>query len=108
VNESDFTPLPGNSHIVRRIDVPEDVARKLLLQHPKPVSPPLAQAARIYGDVVIHAIIGADGRILSLHILSGPAMLQQAALNAVKQWTYKPYILNGEAVQISTIIKVSL
>jgi TonB family protein len=108
VNESDFAPLPGNSHIIRRIDVPEEVARKLLLQHPKPVSPPLAQIARIYGDVVIHAIIGADGRILSLHVLSGPAMLQQAALNAVKQWTYKPYILNGEAVQISTTIKVSL
>jgi TonB family protein len=108
VSESDFVPQTGSLHVIRRVNVPEEVARKSLLQHPKPIPPPLAEIARIYGDVVIQVIIGTDGRILSMHVLSGPAMLQQAALNAVKQWVYQPYSVNGEAVQVITTIKVSL
>ena len=107
-SDSDFAPQPGSLHVIRRVTIPEDVSRKLLLQHPKPVSPPIAQVARIYGDVVIEVIIGTDGHILSMRVLSGPAMLQQAALNAVKQWVYQPYLINGEAVQFVTTIKVSL
>jgi TonB family protein len=72
-----------------------------------PVYPPDAKAAGIEGTVVLHAIIGKDGTITSLKLISGPDQLAQAAWDAVKQWTYKPYILNGEPTAVDTTITVN-
>jgi protein TonB len=58
------------------------------------------------GTVVLHAIIGKDGHVESLQAISGPTMLKGAAIDAVKQWTYKPYLLNGEPVEVDTTIVV--
>jgi TonB family protein len=71
-----------------------------------PVYPSDAKAAGIQGVVLLHAIIGKDGRIESLHVVSGPKELAASALEAVKQWTYKPYLLNGNPVKVETTITV--
>jgi protein TonB len=72
-----------------------------------PVYPPLARQARISGTVVLRAVIGKDGSIQNLSLVSGHPMLAPAAIDAVKQWKYKPYLLNGEPVEVDTEIQVN-
>jgi protein TonB len=71
-----------------------------------PQYPAIAKAARIQGTVVLQATIGKSGQIENLRVVSGPPMLQQAALEAVKTWRYKPYLLNGEPVDVETTVNV--
>jgi TonB family protein len=71
-----------------------------------PVYPPAAKKARIQGKVVLDAVIGTDGNVESLRVLSGPQELQQSALDAVRQWTYKPYLLNGDPVEVETTVNI--
>ena len=66
-----------------------------------------ARAAGVSGDVVLHAIIGKSGEMQSLQAISGPEMLKGAAIEAVKQWTYRPYLLNGEPTEVDTTITVT-
>jgi TonB family protein len=73
---------------------------------PMPVYPPDAKKARIQGTVVLDAIIGKDGTVEKLVVQSGPSALQQSALDAVRQWTYKPFLLNGDPVDVKTTINV--
>jgi TonB family protein len=73
----------------------------------EPVYPPDAKAAGIQGTVTLDAIIGKDGTISSLKLVSGPPELTKAAWEAVKQWTYKPYLLNGDPVSVATTITVT-
>ena len=61
---------------------------------------------RIEGTVVLTATISKAGTIENLRVASGPAMLQQAALDAVKEWRYRPYLLNGEPVEVETTVNV--
>ena len=77
-----------------------------MLHTVSPVYPPVAKAARVSGVVVLKATIGKDGLIHDLSVVSGPPMLQSAAVNAVKQWVYRPYMLNGEPVEVDTMINV--
>lgn len=72
-----------------------------------PVYPPLARQARIQGAVVLHAIIDKDGNVSELQVISGHPLLVQAALDAVKQWRYKPTLLNGDPVEVDTTITVN-
>ena len=51
-------------------------------------------------------MIGTDGNMENVRVISGPPELQQSALDAVRQWTYKPYLLNGDAVEVETTINV--
>jgi TonB family protein len=71
-----------------------------------PVYPQAAKDARVQGEVVLHAIIAKDGTMKSLAVLSGPEELQMSAMEAVRQWTYKPYLLNGEPTEVDTTITV--
>jgi TonB family protein len=82
------------------------VAVGLLLQESQPVYPPIAKAARVQGTVVPHALISKPGSIENLHVISGPAMLQQAALSVVRTWLYRPHLMYGEFVEIETTVKV--
>ena len=75
-----------------------------LLNKVIPVYPPAAKKAGIQGKVVLDAVIGTDGTVESLRVLSGPQELQQSALDAVRQWTYKPYLVNGEPVEVETTV----
>ncbi len=72
-----------------------------------PVYPPIARAAHIGGSVVLHAVISKTGSIENLTVMSGPPMLQGAALDAVRGWKYKPYLLNGEPTEVDTTVTVN-
>ena len=71
-----------------------------------PQYPAIARAARIQGTVVLQATIAKDGTIQNLRVIDGPPMLQQAAMDAVRSWRYKPYLLNGEPVEVETTVNV--
>lgn len=73
----------------------------------EPIYPPLARAAKIQGDVVLHAIIDTTGRVTRLKVLAGHPVLAASALDAVRQWKYRPYLLEGKAVSVDTTITVS-
>jgi TonB family protein len=78
-----------------------------LLTKVQPVYPQAAKDAHISGFVVMHAIVGSDGLVKDLTVVSGPALLRDAAMDAVKQWTYKPYLLNGRPTDVDTTITVN-
>jgi protein TonB len=77
------------------------------ISQPKPIYPPIAKAAHVSGAVVLHAIISKSGSVQNLQVVSGPEMLRAAALDAVRNWKYKPYVLNGEATEVETTITVN-
>jgi protein TonB len=91
----------------QRVRVSQGVSQGLLIHQVKPNYPPLARQARIQGSVVLQAVIAKDGTIQGLHIVSGHPMLAPAAIDAVKQWRYKPYFLNGEPVEVETVVTVN-
>ncbi len=78
-----------------------------VLSRVNPVYPPEAKEARITGAVVMSAVIDKDGLIQNLQVGSGPEELRQSALESVHQWTYKPYLLNGEPTEVQTTITVN-
>jgi protein TonB len=81
-------------------------ATSIAICKPIPVYPALARAARAEGTVVLEATLSNQGTIENLRVTSGPAMLRQAALDAVSQWRYRPYLLNGEQVAVETTVNV--
>jgi protein TonB len=91
----------------QRIRVGGNVQAANLINQVRPVYPPLAKQARISGTVELSAIIGRDGRVQDLKVVRGHPLLVQAALDAVKNWIYKPTLLNGEPVEVSTTIDVN-
>jgi len=79
----------------------------MAISKPDPIYPPIAKAAHVQGAVILHAIISKQGTIEQLTIVSGPPMLANAARDAVQRWRYKPYLLNGEPVEVETSITVN-
>jgi periplasmic protein TonB len=92
---------------VQKVRVSQGVLQGNALSQPKPVYPPIAKSARISGSVVLAATISKNGNIENLRLVSGHPMLVPAAMDAVKQWRYKPYMLNGEPVEVETSITVN-
>jgi protein TonB len=91
----------------QRVRVSQGVTQGLLVRRIQPTYPPLARQARIQGSVVLQAEISKDGAIQNLRLISGHPMLAPSAIEAVKQWKYKPYFLNGEPVEVETTITVN-
>ena len=91
----------------QRVRVSEGVAQGLLLNRVDPVYPPLPKQAGIQGTVILRAVIGTSGDIQSVQLFSGHPLLAPAAIDAVKQWKYKPYLLNGEPIEVETRVKVN-
>jgi protein TonB len=91
----------------QRVRISAGVTSGLLIRRVQPVYPPLARQARIQGQVLLRAQISKDGSIENLQLISGHPMLVQSALDAVKQWKYKPYLLNGEPVEVDTEVQVN-
>ncbi len=90
----------------RKLEVPAEVMAGLLLLKTDPVYPPVAQAARIQGTVVLQATISKYGSVEDLHVVTGQALLQDSAISAVRTWRYRPYLVNGEPVKVQTTINV--
>jgi protein TonB len=82
------------------------VVAGLLLDKTPPVYPRIAVAMRAEGMVILQASISKSGTIENLRVMSGPSVLQQAALDAVSHWRYRPYLLNGEPVEVETTVNV--
>jgi protein TonB len=101
------TPVAIPKAAPQRVRVSQGVSQGLLIHKVQPSYPALARQARIQGVVVLQALIGKDGAIQNLHVVSGHPMLTGAALDAVKQWRYKPYYLNGEPVEVDTTVNVN-
>jgi len=83
-----------------------DVNKLTIVEKKNPVYPPDAKKARIEGAVVLHGVIGTNGEVEQLIVKSGPKELQKSALDAVRQWKYEPYLLNGDPVEVETEITV--
>jgi protein TonB len=86
--------------------VSQGVMNGLRLNNVVPPYPPIAKAAGTEGTVVLQATISKSGTIENLRVVSGPQLLQQAALDAVRQWDYRPYLLNGEPIEVETTVNV--
>jgi protein TonB len=82
------------------------VIAAMLLRNPPPVYPAIARVAGVQGTVTLQATISKSGSIENLRVVGGPAMLQQAALDAVKTWVYRPYLLDGQPVEVETTVNV--
>jgi periplasmic protein TonB len=91
----------------QRVRVSSGVQSGLLVRKVNPSYPPLARQARIQGTVILQALISKEGSITNLQLVSGHPMLAPAAIEAVKQWKYRPYLLNGEPVEVETTIQVN-
>ncbi len=91
----------------QRVRVSSGVIAGQGLSQPQPTYPPLAKQARISGKVILHALISKEGTIEGLTLVSGHPMLAPSAIEAVKRWKYRPYLLNGEPVQVDTTIEVN-
>ena len=89
------------------VRVSSGVQQANLIDAPKPVYPQLAKAARVQGTIKLQAVIAIDGSIKNLRVISGPPLLANAALDAVRRWQYKPTMLNGSPVEVITEIDVN-
>jgi hypothetical protein len=97
--------LPGHNAVAAqpRAKVPADVMQRLLIHRADPIAP---VGTRITGDVVLDAVIGRDGTVISLTPVSGPDVLTRAAMDSVQWWKYDPYQLNGEPAEVETTVTV--
>ncbi|MDD5544259.1 MAG: energy transducer TonB [Acidobacteriia bacterium] len=101
------TPKASEAGTAQRIRLVSSLSQANLIYAPQPEYPPLAKTAGIQGPVVLEAIISKDGTVAGLHVLSGHPLLVDAAVRAVLQWRYRPTILNGVPVEVSTTITVN-
>ena len=106
-------PAPVNadnqqpSAVPDRVRVSQGVTQGMLVYQVAPVYPSDARHNRIQGTVLLKAVIGKDGNIMDLQVVSGPKELLRAAIGAVQQWRYRPYLLMGKPVEVDTQIQVN-
>ena len=98
---------PASGEAPKRVRVSQGVSVGLLVYKVQPVYPPEARQAHIQGTVVLRARISKEGRIADLQLISGPKQLAPAAIGAVQQWRYRPYLLLGNPVEVDTEIVVN-
>lgn len=97
------TPMPPSP---MRVQIAPTESLSLLLKQVPPVYPIAARRAKIQGSVVLKAVIYKDGNVGELGVVSGHPMLVQAAMDAVKQWVYRPYYRNGQPIDVETLVVV--
>lgn len=88
------------------VQPPENVMHDLLIKWVNPTYPPLARQARIQGTVILKILVSKSGDVQNLQLVSGHPILAPAAVEAVKQWKYRPYLVNGEPVDVETAVQV--
>ena len=99
-------PPPPPKAAPQRIRIGGQVQAGRLIRRVEPSYPPIAKQAHISGTVILHAIIAKDGTVQELQLISGPPLLVRNAMDAIRQWRYQPYLLNGEPVEVETTISV--
>jgi len=98
---------PATASAPQRLRIGGNVQAANVINNVKPIYPPLAKQARIQGTVRFNVVINKDGTIQDIQVESGHPLLAEAALDAVRQWTYKPTLLNGEPVEVATVVDVN-
>jgi periplasmic protein TonB len=109
LNSAPSVPVLAKSPVqppIKRMRIASRVAEANLIHDVTPQYPPEAGRARIEGTVVLMAVIGKDGSVKDVRVESGLAILAQAATDAVRQWRYKPYVLDGEPVEVDSRITI--
>jgi protein TonB len=106
-SSSTLTVVVPRLQPVKRVRISQGVTQGMALSKIEPTYPKIALAARITGVVVLKAIISKEGAIEELQVLEGHPVLIPAAMEAVKQWRYRPYLLSGEPVEVETTITVT-
>lgn len=105
---SDAVPAPVMKPAMKVVNLSAGAVSRPILEHADaPVYPIGAKAKGITGLVILEAKIGKDGSVSDLKVVSGPQELQQAAIDAVRTWKYKPYLVNGEPVEVRTMVNVA-
>ncbi len=99
-------PPPPPPAAPKRIHVGGNVQAASLVNKVEPQYPAIAKTAHVSGTVVLHAIIAKDGSVEKLQFVSGPALLMASAMSAVKEWRYRPTMLNGQPVEVDTTVQV--
>jgi periplasmic protein TonB len=89
---------------LKRMKIGGNVAKSMIKHSVAPAYPLEALRARIQGVVRLHAVLSTSGKVQQLEIISGDPLLAKAGLEAVRQWEYKPFLLNGEPVEVDTTI----
>jgi TonB family protein len=102
-----LTSLASAQVVAQRIRVADTIISQQIVTKVAPVYPPLARQARIQGQVILRVHISKSGDVENLQLVSGHPMLAPAAIEAVKQWKYRPYLLNGEPVKVETNVTVN-
>ena len=101
------TTAADGAVVPNTVQISAKVSQGLLVHQVVQVYPKVARQRNLQGTVVLQAVIGKDGHLKSLKPLSGPSDFYESAVGAVQQWRYKPYILNGEPVEVETTIRVN-
>jgi TonB family protein len=89
------------------VNVSAETMQNQIVSKVMPAYPVDAKKARIQGSVKLDAVIGKTGEVEQLKVITGPKELQQSSLDAVRQWTYKPFLLNGQPIEVRTTINVN-
>jgi TonB family protein len=100
-------PAPANGSVPQRIRVSQGVAQSLIASKVQPQYPGDAKAQHIQGTVELKAIIDKEGNVANLQLISGHPMLAPAAFDAVRQWKYRPYLVNGTPIEVETTVTVN-
>jgi protein TonB len=90
----------------KRLRISSSVAEKLKTQDVSPTYPEEAKENHIQGDVMLQATIDTEGKVAELKVVTGHPILADAAVKAVKQWRYRPYILDGQPVSVDTTVRI--
>lgn len=104
---SNSTAMVPKLEAPKRVRVSQGVTRGMVISKIEPKYPKIALAARVTGVVLLKAVISKEGEIKELQVVSGHPLLVPPAIEAVKQWHYRPYLLNGEPVEVETNVTVT-
>jgi len=100
-------PIAPRMGVPQRVRVSSGVSSGLLMRKVQPIYPPEAREEHIQGKVLLHVNIDKEGNVSNLELISGDSALAPAAIDAVKQWKYRPYLLNGEAIEVDTQVLIN-
>jgi len=106
IRDSGLKPSPSLLSIMEPVMVEEEVADKLVLRKVLPVYPDQALRSGMQGTVVLQALISKEGMVEDLKLMGGSLILGEAAVQAVRQWHYQPYFVNGRPVETQTQVTV--
>jgi periplasmic protein TonB len=89
-----------------RIRVSEEISKRLIIKKVPPEYPPAARSTNVQGPVELSVLVDVGGDIVVLKVVNGDELLAQAAVDAVRQWRFKPYVLNGEPIEMETTVTI--